>query len=103
MRYGRGAPPKGFLPVFSVNTEEEAQELLIAACSHRADGHFYSDELSRSQDLEMLQRFSDKLDRIYNIQRASATHQHCNRLNGPNEAGKQEAHASICGPKDKEK
>ena len=65
MRYGRGALPEGFLPVFSVDTEEEAKELLIATCSRGVDGRYYSDELAREQSLAVLDQFSDKLARVY--------------------------------------
>ena len=67
MRYGRGALPKGFLPVFSVNSEKEAEQLLVATCSRGEDGHFYSNELARSQDLETLEAFSQKLERVYKL------------------------------------
>lgn len=65
MRYGRGAMPKGFLPVFSVNTEEEAQKLLTATCQTNTNGEFYSRELAHDQTLETLQAFSNKLADVY--------------------------------------
>ncbi len=64
MRYGRTVP-KGFLPVFSVDTEEEAKQLLIATCPRGDDGHFYARELIEEQTLENLQVFSDKLAMVW--------------------------------------
>ena len=55
------------LPVMSVNSEEEARELLIATCSRGSDGHYYSDELAQEQSLERLEQFSQKLERTYAI------------------------------------
>lgn len=59
--------PEGFLPVFSVDTEDEARRLLTMACQTNVDGEFYSGELARSQDLDTLQEFSDKLARYYDL------------------------------------
>lgn len=61
MRYGRGALPDGFLPVFSVNSEVEAERLLILCCPRGADGQFYARELANEQTLDNLQAFSDRL------------------------------------------
>ncbi len=51
MRYGRTCE-KGFLPVYSVDTEEEARMLLMLTCSTVKEGpqagEFYADELGRA-------------------------------------------------------
>lgn len=64
MRYGRSVQ-KGFLPVFSVDTEEEAKRLIVMACPTDATGTYYARELAQEQTLENLQAFSDKLARCY--------------------------------------
>jgi hypothetical protein len=56
--------PDGFLPVYSCDTKEEADALVVATCSRGADGHYYSNELAREQSLEMLEQFSQKLERV---------------------------------------
>lgn len=67
MRYGRSVPFKdGFLPVFSVDTEEEARLLLTMACPRNFDGEFYARELVEEQTLENLEKFGDKLELYYN-------------------------------------
>lgn len=65
VRFGRGECPEGFLPVFSVNDEEEARRLIVATCGRGEDGEYYSKELAREQNLDVLQAFSDKLARTY--------------------------------------
>lgn len=70
MRFGRKLP-KGFLPVFSVDTVKEARDLIIATCVRGLDGHYYSAELNVSQDLDTLRVFSDKLARVYSLMQAS--------------------------------
>ena len=64
MRYGRSVP-RGFLPVFSVNTEEEAKRLIVLTCPMNVDGQYYARELAEEQTLENLQAFSDKLVKAY--------------------------------------
>lgn len=61
MRFGRGACPDGFLPVFSADTEEQARELLAATCKLGPDGNYYAPELAHEQTLDNLQAFSDRL------------------------------------------
>jgi hypothetical protein len=70
VRYGRGAMPKGFLPVYSVESEEMAERLLVATCSRGMDGNYYSDELAREHSLDALSVFTDKLDRVYRLIKA---------------------------------
>jgi hypothetical protein len=67
VRFGRGACPKGHLPVFSVENEDEAQRLITLACPRDAEGYYYSRELAQGQTLETLQQFSDKLAKCYEI------------------------------------
>ena len=69
MRYGRTAGPnrcnlfgEGFLPVYSVADEREAEELIAAACVRNAAGEPLAPELVVAQTLENLERFSTRLD-----------------------------------------
>lgn len=55
------------LPVYSVGTEEEAQELIILACPTNAQGEHIAPELAREQTLENLDRFSERLDRAHEL------------------------------------
>lgn len=57
--------PKGRLPVFSTDTEEEAQSLIVMCCPRDLDGHYYARELAEEQTLENLQRFSDRLAKAW--------------------------------------
>lgn len=66
MRFGRTVPD-GFLPVFSVDTEEEARTLIVATCPRQEDGTYYARELAAEQTLENLQAFSDRLARTWTI------------------------------------
>lgn len=61
MGFGRGPIPDGRLPVFSTDTEEEAQRLIVLCCPRDRDGHYFARELATEQTLENLQRFSDRL------------------------------------------
>jgi hypothetical protein len=65
VRYGRGACPEGFLPIFSVNSEDEAQRLLVATCSRGLDGNYYANEMAREQSLAQFVVFGQKLERVY--------------------------------------
>ena len=53
--------PKGHLPVFSTDTEEEAESLIVLACETNLDGDYIARELARNQTLDNLQAFSDRL------------------------------------------
>jgi len=64
VRYGRTVDD-GFLPVFSVNTEDEAKRLLVLACPTNLDGDYISPELVKEQTLERLYAFGDRLECIY--------------------------------------
>lgn len=65
MRYGRGAVPQGFLPVFSTDTEEEARAVIVATCSRNRDGTYYSHDLAREQSIDQLFHLSAKMERVY--------------------------------------
>jgi hypothetical protein len=68
VRYGRSVPiSEGFLPVFSVDTEEEAQRLLTLTCPVNMAGEFVAPELAREQTLENLEAFSDRLQRGWDL------------------------------------
>lgn len=61
MGFGRGPIPDGRLPVFSTDTEEEAEALIVLCCPRGADGNYYARELAEHQTLDNLQKFSDRL------------------------------------------
>lgn len=65
MGFGRGPLPKGTLPVFSTNTEQEAHDLIVLCCPMGYDGKYYARELAEEQTLENLQKFSDTLARAW--------------------------------------
>lgn len=64
MRFGPKCP-RGFLPVFSVNTAEEARRLLIMACPQNGAGEFVAVELAEEQTLERLYAFGRRLENLY--------------------------------------
>jgi hypothetical protein len=64
VRYGRSVD-KGFLPIYSVDTEEEARELLVAACPTNMNGEFIAPELVRQQTLENLYSFGSRLEKMH--------------------------------------
>lgn len=51
--------------MFSVDTEEDAERLLILACPRNLNGEFIARELTDEQTLENLQAFSDRLAKAY--------------------------------------
>ena len=57
----------GFLPVYSVDTEEEARALLVLACGTNAGGEFVARELVEDQSLEMLTSFGERLERTHKM------------------------------------
>jgi hypothetical protein len=62
VRFGRTVPIEdGFLPIFSVDTEEEAKALLILTCSSNMAGEYIARELAQEQTLENLYAFGDRL------------------------------------------
>lgn len=65
MCFGPKCPP-GFLPIFSVNTEEEAKALLVLACPMTDDGRaYFAPELRMEQTLPNLYAFGDRLRDVY--------------------------------------
>lgn len=56
--------------MFSVDTEEQAQQLIILTCPRDDRGIHYARELAHEQTLENLQAFSDKLARGWDIMQA---------------------------------
>lgn len=64
--YGRKCP-EGFLPVFSVDSEQEAIDLLTLTCPKNAMGQWFSRELAMNQSLETLDSFSDTLHEAYEL------------------------------------
>lgn len=64
MGFGRKLP-KGRLPVFSVETEDDARALIVASCPRDTAGHFYARELAEEQTLENLERFAQRLERTW--------------------------------------
>lgn len=65
MRYGRGAPPRGMLPVFSVGSEAEAERLLAIACPRGYGGDFIARELAEVQSIERLSAFAERLEELH--------------------------------------
>lgn len=65
--------PKGRLPVFTTDTEEQARKLVVACCQTDAAGNYYAQELAEEQTLENLQKFSDKLARVWQLMKDRGT------------------------------
>lgn len=66
MGFGPKLPP-GYLPVFTVDTEEQARMLITLTCPTDPEGNYYARELLQEQTVENLQKFSDKLARAWGI------------------------------------
>ena len=64
MRYGRTVE-KGFLPVYSVDSAEEARDLLIAACDTNVEREFVARETVEEQTLENLYAFGRRLADVH--------------------------------------
>lgn len=64
VRYGRTVED-GFLPVYSVDTEIQAQALLTFACPINYDKEFVATELSKEQTIDNLTAFGERLHEIY--------------------------------------
>ena len=60
-----GSRPAGRLPVFSTDTREEAESLVVLACATNIAGDFIARELAVEQSLENLEAFSDRLADIH--------------------------------------
>jgi hypothetical protein len=67
--YGRKCPP-GYLPAYSVDTEDEARQLIERCCvqvwidSQHTTG-YVAQELEQEQTLDNLTAFGERLDREY--------------------------------------
>ena len=59
--------PEGHLPVFSVNSAEEAKILITLTCPTNEHGEYYARELAEVQTLDNLDAFSDKLAAAYEL------------------------------------
>jgi len=64
VKYGRTVE-KGFLPVFSVETEDETQRLLTLTCPKNNDGEYIAMELVEKQSIENVTAFGDRLKQYY--------------------------------------
>lgn len=64
VRYGRTVE-EGFLPLFSVDTEQEARDLITLTCPRDNDGTYYARELVQEQTLENLYALTDKMRTAY--------------------------------------
>ena len=51
--------------MFSVRNEDEAERLLVLACSTNCDGQYIARELVEHQTLDNLHAFGDRLEDIY--------------------------------------
>jgi hypothetical protein len=56
--------------VFSVDTEEEAKQLVVLACPTNLTGQYVARELARSQTLDALEAFSDRLQELWDMLQA---------------------------------
>ena len=54
-------------PVYSVDTEEEARDLLVLACALNGRGEFIAEELVMEQTLENVDAFGDRLHKAYAV------------------------------------
>lgn len=66
MTFGRKVP-NGHLPVFSVGTEQEAQELIVLSCETNIRGEYIARELTVDQTLDNLEKFGDRLEQMHEI------------------------------------
>lgn len=60
MDYGVSVP-EGSIAVYSVDTADEAESLIVAACPLSYNGEYYAPELATEQTLDNLAAFSDRL------------------------------------------
>jgi len=65
VRFGTECP-EGFLPVYSVGSEDEAKLLLTMACqTDRTSGEWVAKELMHEQNLDNLDAFGDRLSELH--------------------------------------
>lgn len=58
--------------MFSVDTEKEAETLIVMTCPRDAQGSYYARELASEQTLENLVAFSDKLQKCQDFRKEMA-------------------------------
>ena len=78
--------PKGFLPVYSVDTEEDAKMLVTLACPLGLDNLHYAPELVGTSGDERIRKFvafGKRLVKIHQMmkKRMKKTEQHCTKEN----------------------
>lgn len=61
------------MPVYSVDTEKEAHDLLVFACETNLAGEFIAKELVHEQTLEKLDAFGTRLAEAHAIMQARNT------------------------------
>lgn len=78
MRAGRRVP-RGFIPVYSVDTEEEARDLIVLTCSSDGHGGYFNADLAAAREkpattiaemdaqLASLDVFSNRLDAMHDV------------------------------------
>jgi len=59
--------PEGSLPVYSVDTEEEAKSLLVLACNTNYKGQYIARELVEEQTIDNLFAFGRRLDECWKM------------------------------------
>lgn len=59
--------PSGHLPVYSVDTEEEARQLLTLACATTPQGEFFAKELAAEQTIDNLFAFGERLAKAHDF------------------------------------
>lgn len=64
--YGRRCPP-GYLPVFSVGSEQEARDLITLTCPTNILGDYIAPDLVVEQTLENLELFSKRLEKAHKV------------------------------------
>ncbi len=62
--------------IYSVDTEEEANALLVMACGTNLDGEFVARELASEQTLENLFAFGDRLRSIHEMVKKTSQGRH---------------------------
>lgn len=53
--------------MFSVDTEEDARQLLTAACPTNREGEFVARELVHEQTLDNLHAFAERLEKAWDL------------------------------------
>lgn len=82
MRFGTKCQ-RGFLPIYSVDTQEEAVALLTLTCPTNLAGEFVARELVHEQTLENLEAFGERLEKAHLALRERANKKQKRRNNRP--------------------